>query len=226
MEGRCLSYGSTIPYLPVLDVIRRVGQITEADDAAAAGEKIRQTLAPAGMDPGKLPPYLLDLLGYKDGTRELALGSPDAIKAGISEALRQITLGASHHQPFLVVIEDLHWIDQASEELLASMVDGLPGAAVLFVVTYRPGYEPPWANRSFATQLSLPPLSNEDSLTVTRSVLPAAALPRAVAEMILSRAEGNPFFLEELALSIQDRGSLAGDLPAPATVQGGLRSRI
>ena len=226
IEGRCLSYGSTIPYLPVLDLIRGVCHITEADNAADAGEKIRQTLARAGMDPGTLTPYLLDLLGYKDSPRELTLGSPDAIKAGISEALRQITLGASHHQPFLIVIEDLHWIDQASEELLASLVDGLPGAAGLFVVTYRPGYEPPWSNRSFATQLSLPPLSNEDSLTVTHSVLPAAALPRPVAEMILSRAEGNPFFLEELALSIQDHGGLAGDLAVPDTVQGVLLSRI
>jgi tetratricopeptide (TPR) repeat protein len=93
-------------------------------------------------------------------------------------------------------------------------------------VTYRPGYEPPWANKSFATQLSLPPLSNEDSLTVTRSVLPGVALPHAVAEVILTRAEGNPFFLEELALSIQDRGGLAGDLAVPDTVQGVLASRI
>jgi DNA-binding NtrC family response regulator/predicted ATPase len=226
IEGRCLSYGSTIPYLPVLDLIRGVCHITEADDAAGAGEKIRQTLGRAGMDPAKLTPHLLDLLGYKDGTEGLDLVPPDAVKVGISEALRQITLGASHRQPLLVVIEDLHWIDQASEELLASMVDGLPGAAVLFVVTYRPGYEPPWATRSFATQLSLPPLSNEDSLTVTRSVLPAEALPHAVAEVILSRAEGNPFFLEELALSIQDRGGLAGDLTIPDTVQGVLLSRI
>lgn len=226
IEGRCLSYGSTIPYLPVLDLIRGLCHITEADDAAGAGEKIRQTLGRGGMDPAKLTPHLLDLLGYKGGIEGLDLGPPDAIKVGISEALRQITLGASHRQPLLVVIEDLHWIDQASEELLASMVDGLPGAAVLFVVTYRPGYEPPWANRSFATQLSLPPLSNEDSLTVTRSVLPALALPHAVAEVILSRAEGNPFFLEELALSIQDRGGLAGDLAVPDTVQGVLLSRI
>ena len=226
IEGRCLSYGSTIPYLPVLDLIRGVCHISEADDAAGAGEKIRQTLGRAGMDPARLTLYLLDLLGYKDGTEGLDRVPPDAIKVGISEALRQITLGASHHQPLLVVIEDLHWIDQASEELLASMVDGLPGAAVLFVVTYRPGYEPPWANRSFATQLSLPPLSNEDSLTVTRSVLPGVALPHAVAEVILSRAEGNPFFLEELALSIQDRVGLAGDLAVPDTVQGVLLSRI
>jgi len=226
IEGRCVSYGSTIPYLPLLDLIRGVCRITEADDAAGAGEKIRHTLRRAGMDPGKLTPSLLDLLGYKDGTEGLELVSPDVIKAGISEALRQITLGASPRQPFLVVIEDLHWIDQASEEMLASLVDGLPGAAVLFVVTYRPGYEPPWANRSFATQLSLPPLSNEDSLAVTRSVLPGVALPNAVAEVILSRAEGNPFFLEELALSIQDRGSLAGDLAVPDTVQGVLLSRI
>jgi len=226
IEGRCLSYGSTIPYLPVLDLIRAVCRITQADDAADAGEKIRHTFGRAGMDPGKLTPYLLDLLGYKEGTEGLQLVSPDTIKAGISEALRQITLGASQRQPFLVVIEDLHWIDRASEELVASMVDGLPGAAVLFVVTYRPGYEPPWANKSFATQLSLPPLSNEDSLTVTRSVLPGVSLPHAVTEVILSRAEGNPFFLEELALSIQDRGDLAGDLAVPDTVQGVLLSRI
>ncbi len=226
IEGRCLSYGSTIPYLPVSDLIRGLCHITEADDAAGAREKIRQTLGRVGMDPAKLTPHVLDLLGYKDGIEGLDLLPPDAVKVGISEALRQITLGASHRQPLLVVIEDLHWIDQVSEELIASMVDGLPGAAVLFVVTYRPGYEPPWANRSFATQLSLPPLSNEDSLTVTRSVLPAVALPHAVAEVILSRAEGNPFFLEELALSIQDRGGLAGDLAVPDTVQGVLLSRI
>ena len=226
IEGRCLSYGSTIPYLPVLDLLRAVCGIAEADDATGAGEKIRHTLGRAGMEPGKLTPYLLDLLGYKDGTEGLELVSPEAIKAGISEALRQITLGASHRQPFLVVIEDLHWIDRASEQLVASMVDALPGAAVLFVVTYRPGYEPPWANKSFATQLSMPPLSNEDSLTVTRSVLPGVSLPHAVTEVILSRAEGNPFFLEELALSIQDRGSLAGDLAVPDTVQGVLLSRI
>jgi DNA-binding NtrC family response regulator/tetratricopeptide (TPR) repeat protein len=226
IEGRCLSYGSTIPYLPVLDLIRAVCGIAEADDATGAGEKIGHTLGRAGMEPGKLTPYLLDLLGYKDGTEGLERVSPDTIKAGISEALRQITLGASHARPFLVVIEDLHWIDRASEELVASMVDALPGAAVLFVVTYRPGYEPPWANKSFATQLSLPPLSNEDSLTVTRSVLPGVSLPHAVAEVILSRAEGNPFFLEELALSIQDRGGLAGDLAVPDTVQGVLLNRI
>ncbi len=172
IEGRCLSYGSTIPYLPLLDLIRGVCRIAESDDAAERGREdpAHARARRAWMRASSRPP-LLDLLGYKDGTEGLDLASPDMIKAGISEALRQITLGASHRQPLLVVIEDLHWIDQASEELLASMVDGLPGAAVLFVVTYRPGYEPPWANRSFATQLSLPPLSNEDSLTVTRSVL-------------------------------------------------------
>jgi transcriptional regulator with AAA-type ATPase domain/tetratricopeptide (TPR) repeat protein len=225
-EGRCLSYGSTTPYLPVLELIRGICRVTEADDAAGAAEKIRGTFEGAGLDPGKLTPYLLDLLGYKEGAEGLDLVPPDTIKVGISEALRQITLGASRSRPLLVVIEDLHWIDRASEELVASMVDGLPGAAVLMVVTYRPGYEPPWANKSFATQLSLPPLSSEESLTVTRSVLPGVTLSDAVAQVILSRADGNPFFLEELALSFQDRGGLFGELPVPDTVQGVLLSRI
>jgi DNA-binding NtrC family response regulator/tetratricopeptide (TPR) repeat protein len=226
LEGRCLSYGTPIPYLPVLDLIRAVCRITEADDAGGSAEKIRGALGLAGMDPGKFAPYLLHLLGYKEGTEGLRLVAPDTIKVAISETLRQLTLGASRHQPLLMVIEDLHWIDRASEDLLASMVNGLPGAAVLFVLTYRPGYEPPWVNKSFATQLSLPPLSDEDSLMVAHSVLPGVPLPADLARVILSKAEGNPFFLEELALSIQDRESPGGGLAVPDTVQGVLMSRI
>jgi hypothetical protein len=77
----------------VLDLIRGVCRVTEADDAVGAAEKIRQTLGRAGMDPAKLAPHLLDLLGYKDGTEGLDLVAPDAIKVGISEALRQIDAG-------------------------------------------------------------------------------------------------------------------------------------
>jgi DNA-binding NtrC family response regulator/tetratricopeptide (TPR) repeat protein len=226
LEGRCLSYGTPIPYLPVLDLIRAVCRITEADDAEGSAEKIRRALELARMDPGKFAPYLLYLLGHKEGTEGLEVVAPETIKVAISETLRQLTLGASRHQPLLVVIEDLHWIDHASEDLLAAMVNGLPGAAVLFVVTYRPGYEPPWVNKSFATQLSLPPLSDEDSLRVAHSVLPGVSLPADLALVILSRAEGNPFFLEELALSIQDREGPASGLAVPDTVQGVLMSRI
>ena len=225
-EGHCLSYGSTIPYVPVLDLIRGICHITEADDAADAGEKIRKTIEGAGMDPGRLSPFLLDLLGYKEGTEGLDQVPPDTIKVGIAEALRQVTLGSSRRQPLLVVLEDLHWIDHASEELVASIVDGLPGAAVLLVVTYRPGYEVPWANKSFTTQLSLPPLSHQESLAVARSVLPGVSLSDAVAQVILSRADGNPFFLEELALAMQDRRAPVGQLAVPDTVQGVLLSRI
>jgi DNA-binding NtrC family response regulator/tetratricopeptide (TPR) repeat protein len=227
LEGRCLSYGTPIPYLPVLDLIRAVCGIIEADDAEGSAEKIRHALGRAGMDPGKFAPYLLYLLGHKEGTEGgLEAVAPETIKVAISETLRQLTLGASRHEPLLVVIEDLHWIDHSSEDLLASMVNGLPGAAVLFVVTYRPGYEPPWVNKSFATQLSLPPLSDEDSLRVAHSVLPGVSLPADLALVILSKAEGNPFFLEELALSIQDREGPAGGLAVPDTVQGVLLSRI
>src|SRR5215470_6331318 len=226
LEGRCLSYGTTTPYLPVQDLARAICRITEADDAAGSREKIRRAVERSGMDPEKLAPYLLNLLGFKEGTEGLELVAPGALKISISEALRQMTLGVSRQQTLLVVIEDLHWIDRASEELVASMVDGLPGAAVLFVVTYRPGYEPPWLNKSFATQLSLPPLSDEDSLKVAQSVLPGVTLPTAVEAVILTKAEGNPFFLEELALSIQDGVSLGGHLAVPDTVQGVLMSRI
>lgn len=226
IEGRCLSYGNTIPYLPVLDLIRATCGITDADTVETSTEKIQDALSIGGADAERQTPYLLHLLGYKDGTEALETVPPDTIKAHVSDSLRRLTVGTSQSRPLLVVVEDLHWSDQASEEMLASLVSTLEGARVLFVVTHRPGYEPPWANRSLVTRLSLPRLSDEDSLKVAHSVVPPDSLPGPVADAILSKAEGNPFFLEELALAIQNAARRSADLGIPDTVQGVLMSRI
>ncbi len=226
VEGRCLSYGNTTPYLPVLDLIRATCGITDVDTVEASTEKIRHALGVSGADAAGQTPYLLHLLGYKDGTEALEAVPPDTIKAQVSGILRRLTVGTSQSRPLLVGVEDLHWIDQASEELLASLVNTLDRARVLFVATHRPGYEPPWAKKSFATRLSLPPLSDEDSLKVAHSVVPPDSLPGPVADAILSKAEGNPFFLEELALAIQSPARPSAAFGIPDTVQGVLMSRI
>ena len=74
------------------------------------------------------------------------------------DTLRELMLGLARRQPLVLLVEDLHWIDQTSEAFLASLVERLAAAPILLLTTYRPGYRPPWMDRSYATQLALRPL--------------------------------------------------------------------
>jgi len=226
LEGRCLSYGGSVPYLPVLEILRQSFGITEVHGPDAVREKVRSGLATVDMDSEESTPYFLQLLGVKEGTEALATLSPEAIKSRTIEAMRQLTLKASRRRPIVLVVEDLHWMDKSSEECVAAMVQRLAGAPILFLATYRPGYRPSWMDKSYATQIALQPLSEEDSLTVVHSVLRSEPVPDPVARLILDKAEGNPLFLEELSRSVRDQGALQPTLAVPDTIQEVLLARI
>jgi transcriptional regulator with AAA-type ATPase domain len=226
LEGRCVSYGSQIPYLPVLDLIRQGFGITEADSPELVTEKIRSRLEALRLPPDESLPYLLNLLGFKEGTEALGRISPEAVSARTFETLRRITLRANQDRPFIMAVEDLQWIDKTSEQLLAVLAEALRGAPVLLVTTYRPGYQPPWIGKSYATQIALPPLSSEESLALVRSVVLSPLVSQPLTQVILDRAEGNPFFLEELARAVADRSDVRPEIAVPETVQGVLMARI
>jgi DNA-binding NtrC family response regulator/tetratricopeptide (TPR) repeat protein len=226
LEGRCVSYGGAIPYLPFLDLIRKGFGLTEADGPETTTEKIRAGLDALRLPPEESLPYLLNLLGFKDETRGLERLSPEAVKANTFETLRRVTLRANQARPLIIAVEDLHWIDRTSEELFASLIEGLPRIPLLLLTTYRAGYRPPWIEKSYATQIALPPLSPDESLRLAQSMLPGRELSEPLTRVILSRAEGNPFFLEELTRAVADRDDIHVDIAVPETVQGVLMARI
>jgi predicted ATPase len=125
-----------------------------------------------------------------------------------------------------VALEDLHWVDTTSDEVIAFLVESLAAAPVLLVVTYRPGYQAAWLARSYATQLSLAPLSGDDSLVVLRSALDRAAPPPETLAVLAGRGDGNPFFLEELARAFAEQGPEGAPLAVPGTIHGVLMGRI
>jgi class 3 adenylate cyclase/tetratricopeptide (TPR) repeat protein len=221
LEARCLSYGSTIPYLPVLDHLRSSCGIADLDPSEVVAEKIRLGLQEVGTD-AQAVACLLHLLGVKVDPDPLAVLTPEAIKARTFEFLRQMALHGSRQRPLIFVVEDLHWIDKTSEEYFTSFVESLAGAPILLVTTYRPGYRPPWIEKSYATQLALRPLSNRESLAVIQSVVARNPISDHVAQRILDKAEGNPFFLEELARAVSEHG----DIAIPETVEAVLMARI
>jgi predicted ATPase len=226
LEGRCLSYGSTMPYHPLIDVLRHNCDISETDSPETISEKIRCALQEVGMDAEDSAPYLLHLLGVQDGTERLAPLTPEAIRTRTFDTLKQMSLQGSQRRPLIFEVEDLHWIDKTSEAYLASFVESLTGAAILLLTTYRPGYRPPWIDKSYATQLSLRSLTPQDSATVVHSTSRDTALPAHLEHMIIEKAEGNPFFLEELTRVVIEHSDSETPRGVPDTIQGVLMARI
>ncbi len=224
LEGRCVSYGRTIPYLPMLDVLRSSCGITDADSPEVIAEKSGAALGGLGMTPSEGLPYLLHLLGLEEGSRALAGLEPDVIKTRVLEILRQMTLRLSERDPLIVAVEDLHWTDKASEEYFASLVDAVAGAGIFLVFTYRPGYHPPWIGKSYATQIALQPLAPRESESIVRAVLGKDRAPASLVEVILAKGAGNPFFLEELARTVHKHDSPVPSVPD--TVQEAIAARI
>ena len=218
----------------MLDLLRAQCGITPDDSVGSITEKVRGGLQRTEMTPDDWAPYLLRLLEIQVGTEELVGVSPETLKAKTFEALRQLSLRGSQQHPLVLAVEDLQWIDPTSEEFFARLVDSIAGAAILVLATYRPGYRPPWLEKSYATQLTLPPLSSQKSLQVIRAVLQTETVPDPLAQAILTKAQGNPFFLEEIAQTLVEQGSLGrarGEtlppaLQLPPTIQGVLAARI
>jgi len=218
-EGRCFSFGAGTPYLPVLDLLRQTCGIGPRDDRAETKTKLAAALAQAGSEVEAGLPYLLQLAGDPEAAPQLEELEAATIKGRTFDVLRELWLTLAGRERLVLVLEDLHWIDRTSEEFLAGFVDELTASPLLLLTTYRPGYAPPWAGKSYATQLALSPLSPEDGGELVRFT---AELSDDMTETIVARGEGNPFFLEELAQVAADGQGEA----VPWTVAEVLAARI
>src|SRR6516165_5836809 len=226
VEGRCLSYGTGIPYLLVLDLLRSNCGILETDTPDTVVDKVHVGLREVGMDADEDGPVLLDLLEIKNVGEMPALSNPEAIKSKAFETLRQLTVKRSIQRPLVVVLEDLHWIDKISEEFVGFLAESVRDARVLMLATYRPGYHPPWIDKSCAGQMPLQPLPQDDSIRMVRSVLQVEQLVDLVTQEIVAKADGNPFFLEQLALHAGEARDLRTDLMVPNTIHDVVMARI
>jgi class 3 adenylate cyclase len=222
VEGRCLSYGAAIAYLPLFELVRNACGIAAHDAPDLAATKIERKIKALELDV-PLAHYLRHAFGLSTGDPGVAALDPVAIRARTFEALRRLLVAEAGHRPLVVLVEDLHWIDQTSEEFLAGFVDELAWVPIMLLVTYRPGYSPPWPGKSFTTQLALRPLYPAASEKIVASILDAG--DRAAAA-IAERGEGNPFFLEELARASRGQAADEDGVAVPETVQQVLAARI
>ncbi|OLC56728.1 MAG: hypothetical protein AUH77_05450 [Candidatus Rokubacteria bacterium 13_1_40CM_4_69_39] len=226
LRGRCLSYGSAVPYLPLVDILRHAFRITEADGPERVRERVHAGLRELEIEPDEAAPFLLRLFGVREGAERLEMLSDEVMRARTLDAFRQLILKGGRRRPIIFVVEDLHWVDKASEDCLTFLVEHLAASPILFLAIYRPGYRPPWMDKSYATQIALQPLSHQESLELVRSVLPSSPLPERLTRLILDKAEGNPFFLEEMSRAVAEQGNLQPSQAVPDTIQELLQARI
>jgi len=226
LVGHCFSYGTEIPFLPVVEIIRRACRIGEAEGPRAVTHKLTLALKRLMIREDDALPYLLQLLGYREGTEALAALSPETVQARRAEIVRRMIIAAGRQERFVIAIEDAHWMDTATESLGTSMLESLAGIPLLVIATYRPGYRPPWIERSYVAQIALQPLTSEESHTVVHALLAGTPVSNQLVQVILDKAEGNPFFLEELARTVREQDKFSSDTPVPNTVEEVLRTRI
>src|SRR5258705_2817593 len=200
-------------------------RIADNDPPPRVAQKLRLTLGRLAIDANETLPYLMRLLGVKEESEGSDESSPETIRKRTILALRQMCVSAARQQPLVILVEDLHWIDPASEAL-GSIAEGLTGIPLLLILTYRPEYRPAWLDKSYVTQIALQPLSPEESLTLLTGSLSQHRLLDTVAREIVSKADGNPFFLEELGRTVREQNDLHSSGSVPGTVQEVLLSRI
>lgn len=223
-EGRCAAYGANAPYFPILEILQGVCGIQEADPFETVDAKVVTALDRVGPSGAAWSPYVQYLLNPRKRD-ELSGQTPELIKACTFDALQHLVLWQQDRRPLLLVIEDLHWVDKTSEELLASLAEVLLGVRVLLIATCRAGYQPSWIGRPNVTQIGLGPLSPLESRRLVESVLGAESSSEALVSAILARAEGNPFFLEELARGVGGQQAVPS-IDVPNTIHDVLAARI
>ena len=237
-EGRAQAHGKSVPLIPVLEIFRSYFGIGERDDERSAREKIAGRLLLLDESFRDVLPVLFDFLGVADPAQPPPPMEPEARQRQLFGVARRLFQRAPAERPGVLLIEDLHWLDGASEAWLRDWVDAVAGTRTLLLVNFRPEYRAEWMQRSHVQQIALAPLGPDAIRELLVDLLGADPSTAGLAGAIHERTGGNPFFAEEVVRSLIESGHLAGErgryrlvtpvekLPEPGTVQALLAARI
>jgi class 3 adenylate cyclase/tetratricopeptide (TPR) repeat protein len=237
LETFSVSHGKASAYLPIIELLHGYFRITSDDDARARREKIGGKVLMLDRAMEDVLPYLFALLGIVAGEDPLAQIDGQVKKRRTLEAIKRILLRESLNQPLMVIFEDLHWIDDETQEFLNLLSDSIANAKILLLVNYRPEYSHQWNSKTYYTQLRLDPLGRQSADEMLSALLGVGAELAPLKRLIIEKTEGNPFFMEETVQVLLDEGALMrngavklakplAELKIPPTVQAILASRI
>ncbi len=206
-EARCSAMTQAVPYAPWVAMLRQYFGITSDDGEAEACAKISERLGASASDLAASFPALCQVMNLRGGSAGGDTPEDEAVKRETFEAVAELVYTASEQAPVVMVIEDVHWIDEASREMLALAVGTTNRERFMMLISHRPEHQPGWRVKSAFTQLTLGPLSDEETVEVVRGVA-GGPLPSELERRIVQKAEGNPFFTEEITRTLVEEGFL------------------
>jgi TOMM system kinase/cyclase fusion protein len=237
---QCSPYYQNSALYPMIELLERVALRFEREESPEQKlSKLEGFVVQYGLPLAEVVPLFAALLSLPLTADYVPLTvSPEQQKQKTLQALLTIMLRIAAQQPMLFVMEDLHWVDPSTLELLSLLVDQGPTARILALFTFRPDFSPPWTGRSYLTQVTLPRLPRRQAAEMTGWVAHGKALPAEVMEQVVAKTDGVPLFVEELTKMVlesgllqdqEDRYALTGPLPAlaiPATLHDSLMARL
>ena len=238
LSGSCSPDGQQTPFLPFMEVVRDLVQVGAGEAEKEIAQKLEVGLTAVGLNSPQNLGLLLHLLGLNVPSG--ALTGLDGVLIGLRtrDLLQQLLEARCRLSPVVIVIEDLHWIDTVSEEVLGKIVGSEAKLRLLVLPTRRPEYVPPWLDRTVVTKLHLEPLPVGDIRRLVQARLGVEVLPETLVRQVAEKAEGNPLFAEEIVSFLTERGVLravAGKVEfdtnavaaaLPASVQSLLTARV
>jgi class 3 adenylate cyclase/tetratricopeptide (TPR) repeat protein len=245
LEAYSVSYGKASPYLPVIELLKSYFDIQAQDDERKRRERVIGKVLGLDRTLEDTLPYLFSLLGSEEQPSPLQQMDPQIRRRRTLEALTRLFLRESLNQPLVLVFEDLHWIDSETQGFLDTLSEGLASVKLLLLVNYRPEYRHDWGQKTYYTQLRLAPFGRAeaeeflDLLLADGAGAQQAAPLYALKQLILTKTDGTPFFMEEVVRELVEQGVLrqeaargwvltrpATALQIPTTVHGVLAARI
>ena len=221
LEGRAISIGRNLSFHPIINLLKHWAQIKEKDTSVSALSKLETAIrSVCPDDTNEIFPFVATLMGMKLSGRHLDRVNGiegEALEKLIFKNMRDLLIKTTELTPLVVVIEDLHWADTSSIELLESMFRLAETQRILFINVFRPNH-PETGDRVIETikeklpvyyvEIRLQPLSEQMGETLINNMLKIKGIPHAVTDQIIQHAGGNPFFIEEVVRSFIDEGAV------------------
>ncbi len=238
LEAHCLHYGGSMPYLPIIEILRSYFDVKETEREFAIKTQMEEKILELDRNLSPVLPAVQELLSLKVEDAKFTRLDPLKKREATFEGIRNLFIRESQRKPLVLVIDDLQWIDKTSEDLLDYLIGWLPRTHILLIVLYRPEYVHSWASKSYYTNVYVDQLPADTSTELVQSILESSSIAPELVELILSRTSGNPLFVEELTRSLLENGSIqkrenrfilsrsASEIQVPSSIQGIIAARM
>ncbi len=208
LRGNCSEDGQETPFLPFIEVVRQGFSVSSGELLDAISHKLDEGLERVGCRSPQNCALLLNLLGLELPDDPLAELDGPLVGARTRDLLLRLVEAQSQFSTVMLLLEDLHWIDSASEDLLLRIVGHEPALPLIILHTRRPEYHPPWAGKPGVAELRLAPLSSAETRRIAQIRFRVDELPETLGRLIVDKAEGNALFVEEIARYLIERGTV------------------